>query len=75
LYAGSLGYIPEIYDSAQEDFPFIYVNGERYDFSTEVLILGDQLVESHCQVVHGLRVAVLRGGGGTRMEDLKALLE
>jgi hypothetical protein len=26
-YSGGLGYIPEIYDSAQEGFPFIFVNG------------------------------------------------
>lgn len=59
----SLGYIPEIYDSAQEGFPFIYVNGEKYDFSTEVLLLGEKLVENYYKMVHELRVATLKREG------------
>jgi hypothetical protein len=55
-----LGYIPEIYDSAQEGFPYIYVNGEKYDFSPEVLSLGEKLVESYYKLVHELRVASLK---------------
>ena len=52
LFKDSLGYIPEIYDSAQEGFPFIYVNGEKFDFSSEVLILGEKLVESLFRMIH-----------------------
>lgn len=57
---GSLGYIPEIYDSAQEGFPFIYVNGDRHDFSCEALHKGEKLVDTLSRVVHECRVACLR---------------
>ena len=65
---GSLGYIPEIYDSAQEGFPFIYVNGEKYDFSTEVLMLGERLVENYYRLPQEFRMATLGGEwlAGTR---------
>ena len=29
----NLGYIPEILDSAQEGFPYLWVNGYKYTFS------------------------------------------
>lgn len=60
-HSDCLGYIPEIYDSAQEGFPFIYVNGEQFDFSAQVLAAGERLVETHYQLVHEFRVAALRG--------------
>lgn len=37
---GSLSYLTEILDSAQEGFPFLYVNGEKYMFSQDVLEAG-----------------------------------
>lgn len=43
---GSLCFLPEILDSAQEGFPYILVNGEKYIFSSNVLKAGDNLVMS-----------------------------
>lgn len=40
---GSLCYLTEILDSAQEGFPYLWVNGEKYVFSTEVLDAGNKL--------------------------------
>lgn len=40
---GALCYLTEILDSAQESFPYLYVNGEKYLFSTEVLQAGNNL--------------------------------
>ena len=39
----SLCYLTEILDSAQEGFPYLYVNGEKYVFSSEVLEAGGNL--------------------------------
>ena len=36
-------FLPEILDSAQEAFPFLWVNGEKYVFSTDVLDHGKNL--------------------------------
>jgi len=35
--------MPEILDSAQENFPHLYVNGEKYVFSDDVINAGSQL--------------------------------
>jgi len=35
-----LSYLTEILDSAQEAFPYLFVNGEKYIFSPEVLDSG-----------------------------------
>lgn len=40
---GQLDYLTEILDSAQEGFPFLWVNGEKYVFSREVLEAGKKL--------------------------------
>lgn len=40
---GSLCYLTEILDSAQEGFPYLWVNGEKYVFSHEVLDHGRKL--------------------------------
>eukprot|EP00742_Colponemidia_sp_Colp-10_P001722 GILJ01001844.1.p1 GENE.GILJ01001844.1~~GILJ01001844.1.p1 ORF type:complete len:525 (-),score=85.05 GILJ01001844.1:95-1669(-) len=37
---GALCYLPEILDSAQEGFPYLWVNGEKYIFSQDVLSSG-----------------------------------
>ena len=42
---GSLCYLTEILDSAQEGFPYLWVNGEKYVFSHEVLDAGCKLFE------------------------------
>ena len=40
---GCLCYLTEILDSAQEGFPYLWVNGEKYVFSHEVLDAGRKL--------------------------------
>lgn len=40
---GALCYLTEILDSAQEGFPYLWVNGEKYVFSHEVLDAGKKL--------------------------------
>lgn len=40
---GALCYLTEILDSAQEGFPYLWVNGEKYVFSQEVLESGRKL--------------------------------
>ena len=40
---GALCYLTEILDSAQEGFPYLWVNGEKYVFSGEVLDAGRKL--------------------------------
>ena len=59
---GSLCYLTEILDSAQEGtpslilgFPYLYVNGEKYVFSREVLESGRILFQSFCELQHDIR--------------------
>ena len=42
---GSLCYLTEILDSAQEGFPYLWVNGEKYVFSQDVLEAGRKLFQ------------------------------
>ena len=42
---GSLCYLTEILDSAQEGFPYLWVNGEKYVFSQDVLDAGRKLFQ------------------------------
>eukprot|EP00345_Euplotes_harpa_P010289 CAMPEP_0168341858 /NCGR_PEP_ID=MMETSP0213-20121227/14989_1 /TAXON_ID=151035 /ORGANISM="Euplotes harpa, Strain FSP1.4" /LENGTH=334 /DNA_ID=CAMNT_0008348525 /DNA_START=42 /DNA_END=1048 /DNA_ORIENTATION=+ len=50
----SLSYLTEILDSAQEGFPFLYVNGEKYMFSQDVLEAGQKLFHGFCEIQHEL---------------------
>jgi hypothetical protein len=45
-----LCYMPEILDSAQENFPHLYVNGEKYVFSDDVINAGTQLFKNFNQL-------------------------
>ena len=47
----SLGYLTEILDSAQEGTPYLFVNGEKYIFSKEVIERGNQLFISFCSLI------------------------
>lgn len=38
-------YLTEILDSAQEGFPYLWVNGEKYVFSNDVLDAGKKLFQ------------------------------
>ena len=56
LYSdGALCYLTEILDSAQESFPYLYVNGEKYVFSTEVLQAGINLYQAFNKTQGDLR--------------------
>ncbi|CAG9335665.1 unnamed protein product [Blepharisma stoltei] len=52
---GSLCYLTEILDSAQEGFPYLYVNGEKYLFSNEVLEAGNKLYSSFSKIQNSFR--------------------
>ncbi|CAG9321179.1 unnamed protein product [Blepharisma stoltei] len=52
---GTLCFLTEILDSAQEGFPYLYVNGEKYLFSSEVLDAGSKLFHSFCKIQHIFR--------------------
>lgn len=47
----SLCYLPEIFDSAQEGNPYLMVNGERYNFSSDVLDSGTSLFVTFCCLI------------------------
>ena len=59
----SLCYLTEILDSAQEGkppssptgFPFLYVNGEKYIFSQDVLEAGQKLFHGFCEIQHVIK--------------------
>lgn len=52
---GSLCYLTEILDSAQEGIQCLWVNGEKYSFSKEVLDYGNNLYNAFCQLLVLLR--------------------
>lgn len=51
----SLCYLTEILDSAQEGFPYLYVNGEKYVFSEEVLQAGSNLFQRFIKIQYILK--------------------
>ena len=52
---GTLCYLTEILDSAQEGFPFLWVNGEKYVFSKDVLTAGRELFDNFCKLKQKIR--------------------
>lgn len=44
--ASPLNYLVEILDSAQEAFPFLWVNGKKYEFSECVIQQGNMLYDT-----------------------------
>jgi len=52
---GSLCYLTEILDSAQEGFPYLYVNAEKYLFSEEVLEAGKLLSQGFKKIQKKIR--------------------
>jgi hypothetical protein len=52
---GTLCYLTEILDSAQEGFPYLWVNGEKYVFSLEVLDAGTKLFKQFKDVQNTIR--------------------
>lgn len=52
---GSLCYLTEILDSAQERIPHLWVNAEKYVFSKEVLEAGARLFSSFLKLQHVLK--------------------
>jgi hypothetical protein len=70
----SLCYLTEILDSAQEGFPYLYVNGEKYVFSSEVLEAGSSLFSKFTKTQYLLKEIYNRvceeSFGGT-VEEIK----
>ncbi len=54
---GNLCYLTEILDSAQEGIQCLWVNGEKYSFSKDVLEYGNKLYNNFCQILVLLRNA------------------
>jgi hypothetical protein len=52
---GSLCYLTEILDAAQEGVPYLWVNGEKYVFSNEVTEAGGRLFAAFYRIQHMLR--------------------
>ena len=50
-------YLTEILDSAQEGFPFLWVNGEKYVFSKEVIEAGRTLFNNFCKILYQVKDA------------------
>ena len=44
--ASPLNYLVEILDSAQESFPYLWVNGKKYEFSQLVLQQGNMMYQT-----------------------------
>lgn len=57
---GELCYLTEILDSAQEGFPFLWVNSEKYIFSPNVLNSAKELFAFFGKIKHVLRNIVNR---------------
>lgn len=57
---GELCYLTEIWDSAQEAFAYLYVNGEKYPFSQEVLNYGYKLVSDNYKLQHIINSAYIK---------------
>ena len=54
-----LGYIPEIFDAAQEGFTCIWVNGECFTFEPVTLEKGEKLVETYFRLIQLIRLIFL----------------
>src|SRR5574343_938662 len=54
---GALCYLTEILDSAQEGIQCLWVNGEKFCFSKEVLESGNKLFSSFCEMLVFLKNA------------------
>jgi hypothetical protein len=66
---GKLCYLTEILDSAQEGtttvynfiiiiaFPYLWVNGEKYVFSKEVIEAGRNLFNNFCKILYQVKDA------------------
>ena len=48
--ASPLNYLVEILDSAQESFPYLWVNGKKYEFSELVLQQGNMLFQTFIEL-------------------------
>jgi len=57
---GKLCYLTEILDSAQEAFPYLYVNGEKYVFSKQVIDTGKKLFKNFCQLLYDTKESYQR---------------
>jgi hypothetical protein len=54
--ASPLNYLVEILDSAQESFPYLWVNGKKYEFSELVLQQGNMLFGTFLELKHAIQL-------------------
>lgn len=67
-------YLTEILDSAQEGFPFLWVNGEKYVFSQEVINYGKEFFE-HFLIVKDLIISLVKETQNEEIQEFKVLQE
>ena len=72
---GELCYLTEILDSAQEGFPFLWVNSEKYIFSPSVLNSAKELFASFGKIKHILRSTYNRICDEGSHTDVKQIIE
>lgn len=56
----ALCYLVEILDSAQEGFPHLWVNGEKYTFASLVIRSGEDLFARFCRIKQSVRGAYVQ---------------
>jgi len=71
---GELCYLTEILDSAQEGFPFLWVNSEKYIFSTNVLNSAKELFTSFGKIKHVLSNTYNRICEENALADVKQIV-
>jgi hypothetical protein len=70
---GNLCYLTEILDSAQEGIQCLWVNGEKYSFSKEVLEFGNKLYNHFCQILVLLRNSYQRITDDSFFENIQQI--
>lgn len=69
-----LCYLTEILDSAQEGFPYLWVNSEKYIFSGTVLASAKELFDSFARLVHMLKSVYTRVCEESPYAEVKAIV-
>jgi hypothetical protein len=70
---GHLCYLTEILDSAQEGIQCLWVNGEKYSFSKEVLDHGNKLYNNFCQILVLIRSAYQKASDDSFYENIQQI--
>jgi hypothetical protein len=65
--------LTEILDSAQEGIQCLWVNGEKYSFSKEVLDHGNKLYNNFCQILVLIRTAYQKATDDSFYENIQQI--